>query len=217
MIVICPSRERPDNIVALRDAIASTATEPVPLVVGVDGDDPRLEQYKAIDGITLVVGPAGRLGPWLNLLALNFTGDQRVIGFLGDDHRPRTRGWNEAVVAAAGRKGIVYGNDLFQGANLPTAVFITRNIIEALGYMVPKGIIHLFADNAWKVLGEQGECLTYLSAVVIEHCHPFAGKTEEDESYKRNNGVEVYNHDEMVFDQWRTYTLPTAARTIKNL
>jgi hypothetical protein len=49
--------------------------------------------------------------------------------------------------------GIAYGNDLLQSEKLPTAVCMTSNIIDALDYIVPPQLQHMYADNFWKDLG----------------------------------------------------------------
>lgn len=109
------------------------------------------------------------------------------IGFAGDDHAPRTPGWTERIRTELNQlgTGIVYGNDLFQGPNLPTAVFMTADIVGALGYMAPPCLRHMFADNYWKDLGDGVRRIRYLPDVVIEHLHPHAGgKAPEDDRYR---------------------------------
>jgi hypothetical protein len=49
----------------------------------------------------------------------------RYLASLGDDHRPRTKGWDrrliDAIESLGGAPGIAYGDDKLQGAALPTA------------------------------------------------------------------------------------------------
>jgi hypothetical protein len=102
----------------------------------------------------------------------------------------------------------VYGNDLLQGANLPTAVFMTSDIIRALGWMVPPSLQHLYVDDSWRDLGRSAACLQYLPDVVIEHVHPFAlgadhrPKAELDDGYRRVNAPGVYAADEAAYRAW---------------
>lgn len=200
MIVIVPSRGRPQNIAQLRTAFNETATGQPRLVLAVDNDDPRLAEYLAL-GEETIVGDPTRLGPWLNLLGPRLAEDDGVVGFMGDDHRPRTNGWDQKIELAMTRSPrIVYGNDLIQGPNLPTAVFMSSQIITTLGYMLPPGLIHLFIDNAWKAWGDRADCLTYLNDVVIEHCHPIAQKgVEWDEGYTNANNQAVESADSETF------------------
>ena len=177
LIVIVPSRGRPDNIARLREAWADLTTLAARLLVAVDDDDPELPGYlEQGDGWT-IVGPRLRLGPTLNSLAPTMTKRAPYIGFLGDDHLPRTTGWDLEVTAALATlgTGFVYGNDLVRGADLPTAFFMTSNIVDKLGYIFPPGLVHMYLDDAVRELGTAANCLTYLPDVIIEHLHPVAG------------------------------------------
>jgi hypothetical protein len=182
------------------------------LAVIVDEDDPELPGYEALideyEGRTpawqLIVQPHRNLSQSLNHWALRLgTRDDDVIGFMGDDHVPRTNGWDDHVRLALGdRAGVVYGNDLFQGAALPTAVFITADVVRELGFFCPPAQRHLYLDNFWRDLGTAIDRLVYLPDVVIEHVHPAARKAPDDERYAAVNAPEVWAHDEAA---WRAY------------
>jgi hypothetical protein len=124
------------------------------------------------------------------------------VGFMGDDHRVRTRGWDQALTEAAGPVGIAYGDDLIQGVELPTAVVMGADIVRMLGQMVPPTLQHLFVDDYWKALGIGIGALEYVPDVVIEHLHPSAGKAEMDESYAVTNHPDRYESDGAA---WRAY------------
>lgn len=208
MIVIVPSRGRPHNIAELIECWRQTETI-ARLWVCVDDDDPALDGYRALsfpEWTELIVGPRLRLGPWLNLAgqfaATKDTWPMGIVGFMGDDHRPRTVDWDGEVLAECPRGGIVYGNDLVQGENLPTAVFMDARIIRTLGYMVPPGMTHLYLDDFWKLLGQRLGTLTYLPDVVIEHCHPTAGTAPSDAGYAEVNSPEMYDADRRRFEEY---------------
>lgn len=208
MIVIVPSRGRPHNIAELIECWGNTRSRlswgDQALVV-VDDDDPALTDYRALDlpaWAGLVVGPRLRLGPTLNLAAQVLCSSHEVIGFMGDDHRPRSPEWPIAIERAVTRLGIAYGNDLVQGENLPTAVFLDARIIRTLGYMVPPGMTHLYLDDFWKLLGQRLGTLTYLPDVVIEHCHPTAGTAPNDAGYAEVNSPEMYDADRRRFEEY---------------
>jgi hypothetical protein len=124
------------------------------------------------------------------------------VGFMGDDHRVRTKGWDAQLAEAAGWWGIAYGDDLIQGAELPTSVVMSADIVRVLGHMVPPVLGHLFVDDYWKALGQGIGALTYVPDVVVEHMHPSAGKAELDASYERTNHPDQYERDG---DAWRQY------------
>lgn len=214
MLVVVPSRGRPNNVRELIEAWLDTRTYAT-LQVVVDDDDETLEEYRSVLGeapswACLEVTPRKRLGPTLNEYAVMSAPLFDIIGFMGDDHRPRTPGWDQrfaAVIAQMGGTGIVYGNDLFQGPNLPTAVWMSARIVETLGYMVPPGIIHLFADDFWRDLGNGIGRLGYVHDVVIEHMHPQASKSEWDDVYVEVNSGAVWSADEATYRNYQATTL----------
>jgi len=195
--VLVPSRGRPDNVARLRAAWADTGAT-ADLRVLVDDDDPTLADY----GTDVVVGPRRRIGPLLNDVSASLVDDYDVIGFMGDDHCPRTRRWDAAILAASSPWSVVYGDDLFQGENIPTAVFMGSSLIRELGYFNPPGCEHLYLDNAWKLYGQYLGTLRYLPDVVIEHVHYLAGKAVEDDLYREVNAPAMYAHDQRVYTEW---------------
>ena len=207
LLVIAPSRGRPRNAADLLGAWRQTRTDNSQLLLAVDEDDPELAGYQALklpEWAELVVGPRERMNPTLNRRALEYVDRHFALGFMGDDHRPRTVGWDGAITVVLREmgSGIVYGNDLIQGAALPTAVFMTSDIVQALGYFAPPGLIHMYADNAWLALGEGLGRLCYLEGVVIEHLHPVAGTAAWDPGYREVNAPEMYERDRNEFRRW---------------
>ena len=221
--MIVPSRGRPQNIAVLLDAWRDTASGSSRLLIAVDDDDPELDHYQKLDiragDVELVVGPRMRMGPTLNTLAVARAGQHFAVGFMGDDHRPRTVGWDVRFVEALEElgTGIVYGDDLLQREALPTAVVMTSDIIRALGYMAPPGLIHMYLDNAWLALGKQTGRIRYLPDVVVEHMHPFAGKAPMDAGYAEVNASRVYAHDQSVFAEWLARGLPAAVEAVNRV
>jgi len=216
--MLVPSRGRPDNIVALLESWQVTSGGAAELLVAVDDDDPELDRYRALD-VSLEVGPRLRLGPTLNKLAVERARDHFAIGFLGDDHRLRTKGWDQFIVKELHDlgTGIVYGDDLLQRERLPTAVAMTSDIITTLGYMVPPGLIHMYADNAWLVLGKELGRIRYLPDVVIEHMHPIAGKAPVDVGYAEVNSPGMYARDGAVFQRWLRERMSTDVARLKEI
>jgi len=146
------------------------------------------------------------MAPTLNKYAVEYARRYRYIGFMGDDHRPRTERWDAQVIRtlAKMRVGMVYGDDLLQGAALPTAVFMAGNIINVLGWMAPPGLIHLYLDNFWLTFGNaMDDGIRYLPNIVIEHMHPIAGKAPSDAGYVEVNAPDVYAHDAQVFRDYQ--------------
>lgn len=215
MLVIVPSRGRPQNIARLITAWQHTQSRAT-LLVACDDDDPTLGDYidvmeRAPDDqqFQFYMGRRMRLAGTLNFLANERverpgTLPNDVIGFMGDDHLPRTAQWDLEIGSVFKHygSGVVYGNDLIQGPNLPTAVFMTADIIKTLGYMVPPGLTHMYLDNTWKTWGEGMGRLHYMPHVIIEHLHPIAGKAEWDDRYVEVNAGHQYAADEAAYKNY---------------
>jgi hypothetical protein len=170
----------------------------------VDKDDEELINYRTAVGVEYILEientTRGMAYP-VNVAAKKYANEYDFFTFIGDDHRFRTPDWDIALSKAIGTApGLAYGNDLLQGQNLPTAVMMSNAIVSALGGMVPPKLRHLYLDNFWKKLGEDLGNLVYLPQVIIEHCHPLAGKAEWDEGYRTVNAREVYSLDALAYD-----------------
>jgi hypothetical protein len=224
LTVIVPTRGRPQNLAELWLAFEETCEGDTRLVACVDLDDPELPGYQELaDRLSdevwfrLETGPRLRLGGTLNVAGPKWAARSNAVAFMGDDHRPRTRGWDTAYTAELKRlgTGLVYGNDLIQGAALPTQVAMTSDIVLATGHMVPPGIVHLWIDNAWLALGRALGAITYLDDVIVEHQHPIAGKAQWDAGYAECNTDTLMDADRAVFERWQADTLPDWVQQIK--
>lgn len=213
LVVVVPSRGRPEAAVALARAFADTCTADTALVFALDEDDPTIGDYRSSGALEadsptwLHIGPPkSNMVKALNRAAVDGlpNADPFAIAFLGDDHCPRTFGWDQAYLDALKDlgTGMVYGNDLLQGENLPTQVAMTSDIVRALGYMAPPSLRHMYVDNFWLTLGRAAECIRYLPDVVVEHRHPLAGKSQWDAGYARVNSRAVYSADEQAFAEY---------------
>lgn len=223
LVVVVPSRGRPEAVAELAQQCAKTCTADTVLLVVVDLDDPTLIEYQAPVGTQVFFSwaPAnsGHVG------AINHGAAQALelapfaIAKLDDDHRPRTKGFDTALLDAlhdAGT-GIAYGNDLFKGRRLPTAPVITADIIQALGWMAPPQLQHMYCDDFWRDLGEQAECLHYLPSVIVEHMHPAAGKSPWTEGHQRVNDPRQFQRDAEAYRRYQAEQMPADVAKVKAL
>lgn len=205
LVVLIPTRGRPDNAVALEKAFVETNTKAARFYI-VDFNDETRSQYSwklPVESVIMIHNETGGMAYPLNYIARQFIGEFDNFVFMGDDHRPRTANWDEKFVEELYTgSDIVYGNDLFQGSNLPTAVAMSSEIVEALRGMVPDTQRHLYLDNFWLKLGQDLGKIKYLPDVIIEHCHAFNGKAPMDENYARVNAPQVYSADKVAFDNY---------------
>jgi hypothetical protein len=195
-LIIIPSRNRVANTERAIKAIKETALIS-DIMIGLDADNHEI--YPRFDGVIYEVNPQTekRMNGTLNLLSTRYANMYETVYFMGDDHLPITKGWDETLYQSIKERGygVSYGNDLYQGQNLPTAVMMSTNIIKTLGFMSPPEQIHMFLDNFWKSVGERLEALTYFDDVIVEHLHAYVGKSELDEMYLSVNNPEVADND----------------------
>jgi hypothetical protein len=202
MLIIVPSRNRPENASRLLRQIQRTipAGADLHVMFAVDQDDLSSVNYPLHN--TLVV-QGGTMVNALNEVATLKASEYEFLGFLGDDTLPHGD-WYARIVAELEQKdnAIVYANDLINGALLPTAAFMDANIIRTLGFMAPPAQKHLYVDNFWKELGQTLGTLTYLDDVIIEHLHPHGGKAASDEIYEAAYTAGRWSHDQTAFEAY---------------
>jgi hypothetical protein len=222
ILVICPSRGRPAQCREMVDSFLATS-KMSSLRLCLDNDDPQLDQYRE--------GIRGRVSYTISIqnTITNLINDNwkysadcfKWFCVTNDDFVYRSEGWDEKLIASlkayGGGTGIVYGNDLLQGVHMPTTSIVSRDIVEALGWLQMPRLIHLFGDNVWKHLGQRAECLYYRPDVIIEHKHFYGGKAVEDEIYKRTNARSMYDADKANFIKWLYAESPGDIEKVKAL
>lgn len=232
LMVIVPTRGRPRNIVEVLKAWRDTdAFDVAGMVVVYDADDEKYTEYGQVllawGNEWPVAGVLEKqrllLVPKLNKTATLMAGlEERAafaLGFAGDDHVPLTPGWAQTFLATLKEMGtgIVYGDDMFQGANLPSQWVMTSDIVRALGRMVPANVEHLYCDNSILDLSKAADCIQYLPDVKIEHRHPIVRKTEWDENYSRFNARAQYRRDGFLYEKWKAEQMAADVATVQRL
>ncbi len=225
IVIMVPSRGRPDRFAECLDAWERTTVRlPGPRVwmaALLDADDSTVSSYPLIPddiGWYVLDTPNG-FAPRQNVegLLLARAGDKMAIGSWGDDHLPRTHGWDALLVAAIDSlgSGVYYPDDGWQHEELPTAPIITSDIVAALGWYSPPGLQHAYVDNFWRSLGIMLGRLNYCADLLVEHMHPdvplggiprtaadnIGTKAPRDATYERvTNAVQVADYFE-----WKRY------------
>lgn len=213
--VLTPSRGRMENAARLQRALRETCTGDFVLWLGVDTDDPTLDDYRQLEDVdtNVVVQPRDHLCGWTNKLAWIARTEARAewLASLGDDHVPRTKGWDTALIdaiRAMDGPGWAYGNDLLRRADTPTAWVQSAALVKALGWMMLPGCEHLYVDTAVKDLGTAAGRIAYLGGptdedgVVIEHMHSANGKAPDDQLYRDANSGRRIRRDGSAWRVW---------------
>jgi hypothetical protein len=241
MTIFVPTRGRTTSAVCLQEVFEDTCQGNTEVIFISSTDDEYHEDYKALNRLGILnklicVTPRKRgMADPLNLGFRKWLEDPRVfpsyaVGFMGDDHRPRTQGWDleyiRALTALSGRSrdrskpgvGMVYGDDLLQGEDLPTQIAMTTNIPTILGRMVPDQLSHLYTDTYWLELGKKLNKITYLPEVIVEHMHPGAGKAHVDVGYAYSGSASLDLSDRSIFEGIiEPLVIPEDVKKIKRL
>lgn len=229
LLVITPSRGRPGSVERLLKAFNDTnAFDVADLLVMYDRDDPCRDAYHELVGGVAHPGfgvmgyenPHRRgLVESTNLAACRFVDRYFAMASLGDDHVPRTYNWASIYLNVLSLMwvGIVYGDDLHRGAELPTQWAMTTNIIAALGVMMPARTEHLFCDRAIMTLGAAAGCLAYLSNVKVEHMHYQAGKSTKDKTYRSVNSKWNFAAESARYQSWLDEEFAGQVEKVKQL
>ena len=207
--LLVPTRGRPENVERLVDAMALTCRADTWVSFGIDEDDdsfpvgtlPALFEWEASGG------PRKQLVGWTNQL-FEENPNEPAYGSIGDDHVPRTVGWDYQILEALQTNHVVYPDDGFAHEFLATAFFVRGSIPRALGYVVPPSIQHMYADHFVMELGRGLGSLQYLPDVLVEHMHYLAHKSPQDALYDESEALmdkdrvayEAYCRDELAAD-----------------
>lgn len=202
--VLCPSRDRLHNALGAKKSWEdSTTKQSSDFFIVCDSDQSSI--YSIIEN--LIIAPKtdrrGMNDP-VNYAASILSKQYKYVMFIGDDHRFRTKDWDIKFIQEYENNlkyGYIYGNDLLQGANLPTACCISSDIIENLGYMSHPSLIHLYIDNYWLQMGKRLNKIVYFDNIIIEHMHPAVGKAQMDEAYQMVNSNLTHSKDSTAFSK----------------
>jgi hypothetical protein len=205
LLIITPSRGRPAAAARLAAACAGLCTTDWRLLFCLDDDDPAADAYPAqSDRVRYLTGARRSLSAWTNAAAGEYGGGYRALCSLGDDHVPRTPGWDalllDAVEGMGG--GFAYPDDLLQRDQLATACLVSAPIAAALGWLMLPACRHYYVDNAWMELGGAAGCLAYVPEAVVEHVHWVAGAAQRDATY--DEAAAGMAADQAAFEAWRT-------------
>jgi hypothetical protein len=190
LLLLVPSRGRPQNIARLWQAMNATCEGETTLLVGLDADDPRREDYPG--GPEYVIREhLHQVVAWINYLSGPlFRDGYDFVGTIGDDNVPRTAGWDTAMMGELEQQPFAYGNDLYPfrpPGVLATHVFTRAEVIGALGYFGPPALRHSFVDDVWTAWGAAAG-ISFRRDVIIEHLHFTTGALHDD-TYARSQAV----------------------------
>ena len=164
-------------------------------------DEDNEHTYTRMPGFIYTVvksnGVRGMTYP-LNEAVKKYCHAYEYVGFWGDDHCPKTKGWNLEMYNVLHKNApfsMAYANDLLQFERLPTEIIMDSRFVEYLGGMVDPKLQHLYVDNYWLYIGRYLQNIHYLDNVIIEHEHYSTNKSDIDDMYRTLNSGSLYSQD----------------------
>jgi len=212
--VLCPTRERPENVLRLVNSARATAKNPelLEFIFYVDLDD---ESFPDIDGVKVIRGPRVWISNAHNVLYASAKGE--ILMTAGDDMEFLSMNWDvvikEKFKSIPDRIGLVFGNDLGTHAGkIAVHGFFHRRWIEIIGTWVQPG--RGCPWDLWSTdVARKIDRLFYLPEVHIKHIHYRQGNKEAnfDSTYQY-----VYNNNSS-FNPQLTYRLLERERRIDRI
>lgn len=199
LLIVVPTRGRPGNIARLLDSVHATSKLKTHIHIGVDDDDPELENYHRVmdkaanPGDEMSIGPRKGLTGWTNEIAVPAAEVYPFLASFGDDMVPRTPGWDKALIEGIERMGATGFTYPWDGTreDIPEACVMSSNIVMELGWMAHPDLNHWYIDNVWADLGRGAGCIKHLRAIAVDHVWK-ADATSKDSAGKLAEDRDAY-------------------------
>jgi len=195
ILVICPTRDRPDDAEALLDSLLATSEN---TVLGLYVDDDQRDLYQRFYGRERVLVTCGpRLGPAPSYNAVWRSYPQfEIYGVACDDIRFLTPGWDEYVHIMIehfrGRIGVVSADH--NGHASVGYPYVSRQWIEILGWLMCPAMTHFTCDTVIELLGDATELVRAPRSCFAIH----------DLAYATAERAEKLAKDATAFVEWCT-------------
>lgn len=220
IIVLMPTRDRPQNMRRVIESFDATKVRQDTFIQPVlDHNSPVYDDYILGGELPLITYvTCGSMIRRTNECAVTDAPHHSIIGWVADDNLFRTVGWDQEVVdefEADPGLGMLNTNDLLVGDDKAGAFFLRSECVQGLGYVFPPVLEHLYADYAVNELYKAAGAHRYNENIVIEHMHPYAGKAQWDDAYRRYNTSEQDARDSNAFFEWQAISMRNDVEKIK--
>lgn len=206
ILLKCPTRSRPQKVIATLRAYVNSATrrDLIGVALSCDEDDSSMAQPSVQREIHDILGPCG----WhriffspnkskiqacnANMNEIEYPWD--IVVLVSDDMIPRLDGWDGILrthmkAYFPDTDGILWCNDGFQGDKLNTLCVYGRTMYERLGNMYQPEYKSLFCDTELtdRCRGDLATKCRYVPYCIIRHEHPGTGYAQNmDPLYAKN-------------------------------
>jgi hypothetical protein len=194
-----PSRGRPHLIARVFERSDPITT---PGVLGIDDD--QVDLYLGVSlphGWTVHVQPRTFLSAKVNNMLAAYP-DEPWYGLICDDQQGWGH-WDRALVGAAGRRRVAWGDDGLHH-RLGVSVF-GGDLVRAIGWLCCPTIKHFYIDDAHELIVRELGCGVPCMGVQVPHLHFTTGETPFDKTYEERPDIEECR---IAFEAWRETEWP---------
>lgn len=194
-ISICiPSRGRPKQLKRMIDSALKSAANVnrIEFLVYADNDDESMVNFSHKN--TKVFWCEHRtISEMTNYLASKSDGS--LIMYCADDVIFRSHAWDDLIemkyLQSKQKTCLIHGDDLGQNSlKIATHGFISRELYELLGYILPELFKSDFCDTWITEICSKSGIRIFTQQLVIEHMHPAWGKADIDSTYRSTNKIQ---------------------------
>lgn len=215
MTWLLPTRRRLTQLQAfLNQAVATGLSTPGMILVHHAEYCELSQQYETMDlpkGWRVVTTDAEGMAAKVQE-AYTYLPKTEWVGVLTDDQEPITPNWDTKLIAGLDGWNIVTSDDCDQAPKrMEGATVWSRDLLDAIGYLAPSGLQHLFFDDCWERLGQATGCLRWMMDVKVAH-KPKTYSTRADDTGKKIHTF--HNADETRFRAWVKDEFPQACEAV---
>ena len=136
----------------------------------------------------------------------------RWIGLLTDDQWPITPHWDLRLISGLEGWNIITSDDCDQAPKrMEGATVFSRDLVDAIGYLAPPGLNHLFFDDTWERIGAATGCLRWMMDVKVAHRPKTYSNKADDTAAKIKS---FHDADEARFRDWVKNEFPKACEAV---
>jgi hypothetical protein len=213
ILLKCPTRSRPQKVIATLAKYIQLATQPAKLGIAVscDADDTSMTRNLVKEELLRTLRPAAWKQVFYgtsrskieacnaNMSEVNYPWD--IVVLVSDDMIPQVSGWDDVIRSHMMSRfpdtnGILWFNDGCQGEKLNTLCIYGRKIYEEFGHIYEPSYKSLFCDTELtdRCRTDLKDRCLYVPYCIIRHEHPGAGYTQNSDALYQHN-QKFWNED----------------------
>lgn len=169
--ILCPSRGRPELAKRMIDSALNTAGTDIEILLYLNEDDPKLEQYKQlINSKYYQVGPDR--SPCYSWNLLSEQANHSILFLMGDDGEFVTKDWDLKIIEAFDRYpdkiACIYPVNGSVSKNKNPHFCLHKNWVNSLGYFVPPQFWHWYVDTWTAMIAQKLNRYCLLEDVLVQ-------------------------------------------------